>query len=247
MIASREGLASALDPAIVIVDDDLEFVQEFATIVEHELQLTPIAAYSSTGAINQLRSIFVEERLTPRVIFLDLHMEDDFSGYRVLKFIRRDIGDENTPVVIISYSGDPGDIEQAYKMGATSYIQKPMDIRLLHEILEKAADYWGAINKSSQLAGYTQRSAFPRRERVVKNQTGEAFELARLPALGDYMRAAKLSPTKLARLSGVQPNTVASASRGELIRIGELYRILRALSPRLVRKIDFESEIVRGG
>jgi CheY-like chemotaxis protein len=46
------------------------------------------------------------------------------------------------PVVVLTTSNDEQDIDNAYKLGANSYITKPVDSARLAEIMKIVTDYW---------------------------------------------------------------------------------------------------------
>lgn len=108
--------------------DDLDFFKEVTT------------------EINQTVSLFEEgEKLLQQlhnpppqasVIFLDLNMPVK-SGFDVLKEIKATPAMENIPVVILTTSINPSDIELCKNLGAKLYIRKPTSM----EGLKKAINY----------------------------------------------------------------------------------------------------------
>lgn len=237
--AARRTEATAL-----IVDDDPEFATELSQIVQDESDIDTLVAHSAGGAIRQLERILQSDAPVPVVIFLDLHMEDDFAGYRVLKYLDRNTQTRAVPVVMISSSGSAMDIKQAYAMGASSYLKKPVSSREMSDVLHKTVYYWCNINKCDQTAISREHRPQAIRVGVVRSDKGD-FEFAKINSLGDHMRRANLSVSKLSRLSGVNHHTISNAAKGGAIRIGDLYRILRCLTPRMPHQIDFETEIER--
>lgn len=82
----------------------------------------------------------------PKVIFLDLNLPK-MSGLEVLKKIKTDERTKTIPVVMVSLSTEPRDIEESYALGANSYVQKPLDFEGLTETISQARRYWLATNK----------------------------------------------------------------------------------------------------
>lgn len=229
--------------AVLIVDDDIDLVDELVNIVERKNKISAFAAHSSIGAIRYLEELDVNLEI-PRVIFLDLHMEDDFSGFRVLRHVRRDSRLRLTPIIVISHSDDQGHVEQAYRFGATSFVNKPYDVRALHLVLETIAEYWCELNVISDNNYEIYHSE--KRRVISTTSTGDPVEHARLPNLPGYMRAAKLSVSKLSRLSGVPHQVVSAAVRGESIRTRDIHKLLRPIVPRLSGAVDLTKEIIPG-
>ena len=63
----------------------------------------------------------------PNVVLLDLNLPRK-GGTRVLESIRHSHECANIPVVVVTSSDSPGDKSQAYRLGATRYFQKPLDL-----------------------------------------------------------------------------------------------------------------------
>ncbi|MFM1931557.1 MAG: hypothetical protein RL226_860 [Bacteroidota bacterium] len=82
-----------------------------------------------------------------KVVFLDLKMPK-VSGFQVLEQVRMSEHFAALPVVILSSSAVEQDILQAYKMGANSYIVKPIDYSKHAAALSGAAHYWLKVNKT---------------------------------------------------------------------------------------------------
>lgn len=230
--------------AVLIIDDDVDLVDEMVGIIKRGHKMNAHAAHSSAGAIRYLDELESDGEL-PRVIFLDLHMEDDFSGFRVLRHVRRDSRLRRTPIIVISHSEDLNHVKEAYRFGATSFVNKPYDVRELHSVLEMVTEYWCELNIKVEPERNFETAS---RRRLVRTTTeGDAVEFARLPNLAGYMRKAKLSASRLARLSGVALSAVTAAARGEVIRTRDIHKILRTIVPRLSGNVDLTKEIIPGG
>ena len=75
----------------------------------------------------------------PNVILLDLNMPKK-SGFEVLAWIRTQPGLKRIPIVILTASVRMEDVEQAYDLGASSFLVKPASmhelIAMIHCLLE---------------------------------------------------------------------------------------------------------------
>lgn len=81
---------------------------------------------------------------TPGIILLDLNLPGT-DGREVLKEIKTDSKLKSIPVVVLTTSADERDIEECYKMGANSYIQKPVTIDGYFEAVKSMHNYWFEI------------------------------------------------------------------------------------------------------
>lgn len=77
----------------------------------------------------------------PRLVILDLNLPGT-DGRAVLEEIKSHPGLKTTPVVVFSTSADPSDIEHCYRLGANSYIRKPVDPDEFTHAIELLVRYW---------------------------------------------------------------------------------------------------------
>ena len=79
--------------------------------------------------------------MLPALILLDLNMPG-IDGRKTLALLKQDQTLKKIPVVVLTTSADEKDIEQCYQMGASTYIQKPVDFASLLEAVGRIKDYW---------------------------------------------------------------------------------------------------------
>jgi two-component system response regulator CpxR len=115
---------------VLLVDDEREFVQTLS----ERLQLRDVGsaiAYDGKSALT-----LVEED-GPEVLILDLKMPD-MDGIEVLKKVKKQRPE--IEVIILTGHGSASDRKLCLQLGAFEYLQKPMDINHLSEVLKKAHD-----------------------------------------------------------------------------------------------------------
>jgi two-component system response regulator len=88
----------------------------------------------------------------PEVILLDLKMPK-MNGLEVLQRIRGDGRTNLLPVVILTSSKEEQDIVSSYKLGANSYICKPVDYDQFLNVIQQLGLYWLVYNESSPIGG----------------------------------------------------------------------------------------------
>lgn len=81
----------------------------------------------------------------PCLVLLDLKLPK-IDGLGVLAWIRRQPQLKGLVVVIFSSSSQPADVEQAYELGANSFIQKPSDMTITLEIAQLLKGWWLGYN-----------------------------------------------------------------------------------------------------
>jgi two-component system response regulator len=80
----------------------------------------------------------------PGLILLDLNMPG-IDGRKTLELVKQDQELRKIPIVILTTSSDEKDVEQCYKLGASTYIQKPVDFEGLVDAISRIKDYWFGI------------------------------------------------------------------------------------------------------
>lgn len=83
----------------------------------------------------------------PELIFLDINMPVK-NGLEVLGELKASNKFNAIPIIVLTSSCEPKDLEQAYKLGVNSYIQKPIDFDDFMEVIMKTSYYWLCINRT---------------------------------------------------------------------------------------------------
>jgi CheY-like chemotaxis protein len=95
------------------------------------------------------RGAFAERRFEspPRVIFLDLKLPK-VSGFEVLKEIKNDKRTHAIPVVAMTSSREQKDVMEGYRLGANSYVQKPIEFDRFQQVIHDLGRYWLQLNEN---------------------------------------------------------------------------------------------------
>jgi len=115
-----------------------------------------IVAHDGAEALDLLLGTSVTDeragRLIPEVIVLDLKLPK-IDGLEVLRRLRSDARTELLPVVVLTSSDEERDLIASYRLGANSYIRKPVDFLEFMEATRQMGLYWLVLNAGPPRSG----------------------------------------------------------------------------------------------
>lgn len=118
--------------SILIIEDDLILLD----LLKQKLET---AGYKIFEEKNGLSGLYAVEKLNPDLVLLDLILPEA-DGITVLKNIRGNPAIKDTPVIVISNSGQPIEIKEIKKLGISDYLIKTeFDPQ---EVLNKINDFF---------------------------------------------------------------------------------------------------------
>ena len=132
---------------ILLVDDNPE---DYRTLKRcfTQLGLSNPLLYCSEGqeALDFLNASQNQEnkaasRLKPGCILLDLNMPT-MDGKDVLRSIKSTPQTKHIPVIMLSSSDRPEDVQDCYREGAKAYLKKPQNFEGLMEAIQSFRTFW---------------------------------------------------------------------------------------------------------
>ena len=83
----------------------------------------------------------------PKVVLLDIKLPK-VNGIEVLKKVKSDPALRMIPIVMLTSSKEGPDVQECYRLGANSYIVKPVDFEKFTDAVIQLGFYWLLTNQS---------------------------------------------------------------------------------------------------
>src|SRR6185503_5397501 len=128
-------------------DDELLTVR---ALKKHHVLNDIIVARDGTQALEYLAGAAARkargEVAYPQVVLLDLKLPK-VDGLEVLAKIRGEEATRLLPVVVLTSSREERDMVESYRLGANSYIRKPVDFNQFSDAIQNLGLYWLVLNE----------------------------------------------------------------------------------------------------
>lgn len=135
---------------ILVEDNPHEAMLAIRSLKKHHLANNLIHLDDGEQAMN---FIFSEgeysaniEPPSPKLILLDINLPK-ISGLDILRRVKTDKRTQKIPIVLLTASREESDIMESYKLGANSYIVKPVDFNSFSQAIHEMGMYWLVLNE----------------------------------------------------------------------------------------------------
>lgn len=136
---------------ILLVDDDPDDVElTVRALRQNNIANKTVVARDGVEALDYLFGTGAyagrDTSVLPTVVLLDLKLPK-VDGFEVMRRIRADERTALLPVVILTSSQEEQDLANGYKLGANSYIRKPVAFSQFAEAVRQLKLYWLILNE----------------------------------------------------------------------------------------------------
>lgn len=94
----------------------------------------------ATGEYADRKENKTEEEM-PALILLDLNLPG-LNGHAILRRLKAEPALKHLPVVVVTTSANPKDVQACYEAGANSYLVKAMDYTAYEQTIRHFVNYW---------------------------------------------------------------------------------------------------------
>jgi CheY-like chemotaxis protein len=143
------------DPAVILLAEDEE---DYVLLVKRafsEAKITNPLHVVSTGqeAMAYLKGegkyVNRDEYPLPDLLLLDLKLPG-FSGFEIIGWARSQPGLAGLRIVVLTSSDELKDVNDAYRLGANSFLMKPYDFADLVQFSRMISQYWLHMSKTPE-------------------------------------------------------------------------------------------------
>lgn len=129
---------------LLVEDDPRDLELTLRTLQRHHVANTVRVARDGAEALDVLFG--PQAGPPPRLVMLDLKLPKR-TGLEVLAAMRQDPRTRAVPVVILTSTDDQPEIDSCYRLGANSFVRKPVEFAAFSEAVRQIGMYWMLLNQ----------------------------------------------------------------------------------------------------
>lgn len=137
-------------PTLLVVEDSDEDFAALSRIIDRScnIDIPIVRCHDGDDALDLLHreGAYTQRQPSnmPEVILLDLNLPGT-DGREVLLHIKQDEQLKTIPVVVMTSSSNPKDIDDCYQAGANGYMVKPTNIEQFKTSIQSFIHYWFTV------------------------------------------------------------------------------------------------------
>jgi two-component system, chemotaxis family, response regulator Rcp1 len=120
--------------------DDVDLTVEAFRAVTRPTRLNVVENGADAIAYLRKEMVFRSAR-RPDLILLDLNLPGR-SGHEVLADIKGNPAFRRIPLIVLTSSAAPSDVERSYELAANSYITKPISLEGFEQVARRIERFW---------------------------------------------------------------------------------------------------------
>jgi CheY-like chemotaxis protein len=149
-------MAMTSEPMVIVLAEDDE---GHASLIERNLKRAGVAneiAHVRDGqeALDYIgrRGAYGERAIDlPLVVLLDINMPR-VNGIDVLRQMKTDAATAKIPVIMLTTTDDPIEVERCYRLGCSAYVTKPVPYEGFVETVKRIGNFLGIVRVPGSMA-----------------------------------------------------------------------------------------------
>jgi two-component system response regulator len=140
----------AAEPKTILLIEDNADDEQLTLRAMRQSEVPNIIRVARDG-VEAIDYLFGDNAKLPDLILMDLKLPK-ISGLEVLERVRKEPSARRLPIVVLTSSDEERDILECYRLGANSYVRKPVDFDEFIEVVRQLGLYWLTMNMTLQHA-----------------------------------------------------------------------------------------------
>jgi two-component system response regulator len=133
-------------PILLVEDNPDDVTFTLRAFKKNNISNEIVVAPDGERALDLLLPGNATSPLRPAIVLLDVKLPK-IDGTEVLRRIRRDPRTESLPVIMLTTSSEESDIINSYRLGANSFVRKPVVFDDFLHAASVLGVYWLAVNQ----------------------------------------------------------------------------------------------------
>ena len=133
-------------PILLVEDNPDDVLFTVRAFVKNKMQNEVVVASDGEEALSYLLPAGGAAGLNPSLVLLDVKLPK-VDGLEVLRRIRSDPRTAALPVVVLTTSNEERDIVESYRLGANSFVRKPVVFNEFLDATNVLGVYWLLVNE----------------------------------------------------------------------------------------------------
>lgn len=139
-------------PILLVEDNPDDVVFTLRAFTANRIRNEIVVADDGEHALRLLFPDDGANPLRPALILLDIKLPK-IDGLEVLRVVRDDRRTRALPVVVLTTSSEERDVVESYRLGANSYVRKPVVFEEFVAAANVLGLYWLLVNQPAPLTG----------------------------------------------------------------------------------------------
>ena len=135
------------DAPIMLVEDNPDDVTlTLRAFVKNGVRNEIVVVSDGEACLARLHPRDGSEPVRPAVILMDIHLPK-IDGLEVLRLIRASDRTRCVPVIMLTTSKEARDVIDSYRLGANSFVRKPVAYNEFVQTIRMLSTYWLEVNE----------------------------------------------------------------------------------------------------